>query len=304
MREITPDKASDWRASIVKTGLSEAAAKTHCGNVKTIFNDALTRKIITENPFLHLASGVTATKNDYYVTPEQCQKIEEACPTLEWKLIFGLARYASLRTPSETRLLTWRDVDWHRGRLTVRSPKTERYAGHEQRLVPITPKLMALLQDAFDAAEPGEEQIIKTSGGTGWVHSTMKNIIRAAGLVPWDDLFQTMRRSAEIEWAQTFPQYVVSRWIGHSITVSGRHYANSIPDSLFERAAGLKKEPEGVAQNPAQYTPESTGNSGKMELVGAGQKSENPAENPIKSGVCEVPDIWRRRDSNPRPEAG
>jgi len=29
------------------------------------------------------------------------------------------------------------------------------------------------------------------------------------------------------------------RWVGHSITISGKHYANAVPDELFERARGL-----------------------------------------------------------------
>lgn len=33
-----------------------------------------------------------------------------------------------------------------------------------------------------------------------------------------------------------FPQYAVSKWIGHSITVSGKHYANGVPDELFDKA--------------------------------------------------------------------
>lgn len=32
-------------------------------------------------------------------------------------------------------------------------------------------------------------------------------------------------------------QFAVSRWIGRSITISGKHYANAVPDELFERAA-------------------------------------------------------------------
>jgi hypothetical protein len=30
-----------------------------------------------------------------------------------------------------------------------------------------------------------------------------------------------------------------NKWIGHSITVSDKHYANSVPDELFERAAAI-----------------------------------------------------------------
>ena len=64
-----------------------------------------------------------------------------------------------LRVPSETPILTWADVDWARARLTVYAPKSERYPGHEQRILPIVPKLMRLLQDAFDAAQEGRERV-------------------------------------------------------------------------------------------------------------------------------------------------
>lgn len=38
--------------------------------------------------------------------------------------LFGLARYAGLRIPSESHLLTWADVDFEKSRLLVRSPKS------------------------------------------------------------------------------------------------------------------------------------------------------------------------------------
>jgi hypothetical protein len=46
-----------------------------------------------------------------------------------------------------------------------------------------------------------------------------------------------------------YPQYAVSHRIGHSITVSGKHYANSVPDQLFDMAAGI------TAQQAAQHQP-------------------------------------------------
>ena len=51
-----------------------------------------------------------------------------ACPDLRFKVVFGPARLAGLRVPSETHLLTWADI-----RLRVRSPKTERYKGYNLR---------------------------------------------------------------------------------------------------------------------------------------------------------------------------
>jgi hypothetical protein len=45
----------------------------------------------------------------------------------------------------------------------------------------------------------------------------------------------------------SFPQYAVSKWIGHSITVSGRHYANAVPDEIFDRAAGTGRLPRAAS---------------------------------------------------------
>ena len=39
-----------------------------------------------------------------------------------------------------------------------------------------------------------------------------------------------------------FPQYAVSRWMGHSLTVSGKHYANHVPDELFDLASSRTQQ--------------------------------------------------------------
>jgi len=201
----------------------------------------------------HLRGGTTAAANTRYVTPEETGSVLAALPDAEWKLLFGLARLAGLRTPSETHLLTWADVDWERARLNVRSPKTEHHEGHDRRTVPITPHLISLLQDRFDEIEPGQERLV-TMPLSGHARRTIDAAVKQAGVKPWDDQFQTLRRSCEIEWAMVYPQYAVSRWIGHSITVSGKHYANTVPDELFERVAGQDQ----AAQNAAQQAAEST----------------------------------------------
>ncbi len=59
-----------------------------------------------------------------------------------------------------------------------------------------------------------------------------------AGVEPWKRLWQTLRSSCEKQWAMTLPQFAVSRWIGHSIEISGKHYTNAVPDELFDQAAG------------------------------------------------------------------
>ncbi len=271
LSEITGERASAWRKSMADAGLSVAAVKTHVGNAKSIFADAVRMGLLTSSPVAHLAGGVTPTSNTRYVTPEDIEKVIAACPDVQWRLLFGLARYAGLRTPSETHLLTWADVDWERARLRVRSPKTERFAGHAERIVPIDSRLMALLEERWAVAVEGEVNLVSITSPSGR-RRLVEKIIAQAKVEVWADLWQTLRRSCEIEWANTLPQYAVSRWIGHSITVSGRHYANSIPDELYDRASGRKDE----AQNPAQHGAESTGTDKNTPSAGEPAEAETP----------------------------
>ena len=64
-----------------------------------------------------------------------------------------------------------------------------------------------------------------------------------------------MRRNCETDWAQQYPQYVVSTWSGHNIQVSARHYLQ-VPAELYKKAAGTNLAPTGTK----------TGTKSKTEL--------------------------------------
>ena len=282
LRFITPDDASKWRQQLRSGGndgkgkISEASVKHQIGNAKGFFNEARRRGLISQSPFEHLSGGATAAKNDRYVTPEEADAIIAACPDPRIAVVFALARYAGLRMASETHLLTWKDVDWGRARLNVRSPKTERHAGHERRSVPIIPKLMKMLEATLLDAPEGQDKIVTLRPG-GFLNRMMKAYIKRAEIEVWPRLWQTLRSSCEKEWAMSFPQFAVSKWIGHSITVSGKHYANNVPDELFERVSNppspgtptnetkSEKATQKEAQNGAKQ-PEmvSTGSQGNL----------------------------------------
>jgi len=304
LRKITPDQAAAWRVSLRDQKLSEAGIKTHSGNAKTMMQEAVKRKLIGENPFKHLKSGPTPSKYNRYITADEIQRVIDACPDAEWKLLFGLARYAGLRVPSESHGLTWNDVDWEHSRLTVRSPKTEHHAGHEQRVVPITPNLMELLQERFDDCEEGEEHLVAIRG-QGCIAKQVRAICARAGVEQWKRLWQTLRGSCEKEWAMTLPQYAVSRWIGHSITVSGRHYANAVPDELFDRAAGrMADSPSGAQRNAQRKASETAGNGQKSQADETDGEVSNafPFSNLQQFSDHFLPnEDWRRGESNPRP---
>jgi hypothetical protein len=110
----------------------------------------------------------------------------------------------------------------------------------------------------------------------------------------------------------TFPQFAVSRWIGHSITISGKHYANAVPDELFERAA---KTPATCAQRQAPWkASDGAGNEQKQGNDAERAEARNSAANSqvgrdlrlvsaSPSPDNRVSKKWSRGESNPRPPA-
>ncbi len=240
LQHISAEDASRWRDGLGKKGLSEAAVKTHVGNAKTMFRELVHREILLKSPFAHLKGGVTPTRNSRYVTPEETEALIAAAPDAEWRVLIGLARLAGLRTPSETHLLTPDDIDWDGCLMRVRSPKTERHAGHEQRVVPVVPRLMELLKERRAECPKGEPHLV-TIRSAGGRRRKMVAIIEAAGVEPWDDCWQTLRRSCEVQWMnEGHAPYAVCRWLGHTITVSQRHYTIAIPDEVLARVTGRK----------------------------------------------------------------
>ena len=69
----------------------------------------------------------------------------KACPDDNWWVIFALARFGGMRTPSEVLNLAWEDVDWKQLRLRIDSPKTG------FRTCPLFPELLPLLKAAWKA---------------------------------------------------------------------------------------------------------------------------------------------------------
>jgi hypothetical protein len=123
----------------------------------------------------------------------------------------------------------------------------------------------------------------------------LKKAITLAGVEHWDQLFQTLRRSCEIEWAMVAPQFIVSKWIGHSITVSGKHYTNQIPEGAFKLIT------EKAAHNPAQNWSEAPGSNRKQSHQQQPPIGDNCLQMPVDSSLFRRNGKGERGDSNPRP---
>jgi integrase len=260
VRSITAADADRWVAGLADEGLSPATRAKRTIVARAIFRRAVRWGLIESSPFEHLKAGSQSNPaRQHYIPRAALDSILAACPSVRWRAIVGLARLAALRTPSEPASLRWSDVDWERGRLTVRSPKQERHGEHAERVVPIDPALGVILAALFTEAKPGADLIFPELGTSANLRTTFQKIIRRAGLSPWPRTFHNLRASALADWCERFPSHAVARWAGHSPMIAARHYVGA-RDVHFDRAAGRPVAESGAhpSQNPAQPVPAPT----------------------------------------------
>jgi integrase len=251
---VTAGDADAWRLWLKRSkrakpdepmppGFADNTARRCCGRAKQFFKAAKKRRLVSENPFEEIGDcQVRANKTrDRFVTPDEAQKVLDACPNAQWRLLFALSRFGGLRCPSEHAALRWADIDWKNNRFTVHSCKTEHHEGHESRVVPIFAELRPYLEAAWNESPKDAEFVITIRtmrARKANPRTTMTKIVKAAGLKPWPKLFHNLRASRQTELeGQGFPQHVVCGWLGNSPKVAREHYLRATDDD-FQKASG------------------------------------------------------------------
>jgi len=173
LRDIDAADADKWRQWLKTANvrdndrdiISEATTARRVGVTRQMLKRAVKWKLIGENPFADVKAGSQSNKaRMFFVTRDVAQKVLDACPDTQWRLLFALSRYGGLRCPSEHLAMKWGDVDWEHSRIRVRSSKTEHHEGGDCRFIPLFPELRPYLQQAFDEAEPATEYVITRNG--------------------------------------------------------------------------------------------------------------------------------------------
>jgi len=261
LASITAGDAADFRRYLIglkddagAPQLADNTIRRTCGFARQFFTDAVERKLITENPFSAKSIAVAVRGNSErfrFISREDTQKVLDACPDAQTRLVFALARFGGLRTPSETLALQWSDVDWSAKKMTVRAPKTEHHEGKGARVVPIFPELLPYLREAFD---PDSVKVITIAGdATKNFRTRFTRYIERAGLTPWPKLFQNLRATRQTELEDSFPSHVVCAWLGNSQQVAKKHYLN-VTEDHFGRATTdetSEKTAHKTAQQPS-----------------------------------------------------
>ncbi len=252
LRTISKGDADGFRAFLYRQGHAENTVRRYCGLAKQFFRAAFRRKLVDENPFSDQVAAVRGNAAKFYfVTREDSEKILAACPDVQWRMIFALARFGGLRCPSEVVSLQWEDISWKAKRITVRSPKTEHHEGKAERIIPLFPELAELLSEGFEQASEAIDEAGGAAGrrtvsgpvitryrcSTQNLRTTFQKILKRAGLKPWPKLMQNLRSTRETELAEQFPLHAVTAWLGNSHLVAAKHYLQ-LRDEHFDRAAG------------------------------------------------------------------
>jgi integrase len=292
MGAVKRSDADAWIISL-KSQYADATVGRTIKGARQLFEAACRADLITRNPFNGIKAGShTDKERQYFVTREVTQRVMDACPDAEWRLIVALSRYGGLRCPSEHLALTWADVNWSRNRFRVDSPKTG------ERWVPIFDDLAPYLNEAYDAAEDGVEHVITSYRDVDQnLRRRLAAIIRKAGLTPWPKPFHNMRASRETELARKHPLHVVCAWIGNSQPIAAKHYLQ-VTDDDFERAAKGDSAPDIAStpetSHPASQHPARTEHAPSEEIADKLEDSSN------SSGFSDGFN-YARRDSNPQP---
>ena len=262
LADIARTDAALFVEALAAEGLAENTVRRRCGIARQFMTAAIKAGLMSENPFD--AVPVTVSGNSarqHFITREEFQPVLDAAPSASWRLAFALCRYGGLRCTSEVALVKWVDVNWERQRFTVSSPKTARYEGGAERIVPIFAELEPYFLDAFEAAPDGEVYCCpQFRNAPPMYRKALLRAIDAAAVEQWPKLFQNLRASRATELFTQFPAHVAGAWLGHSPAIALKHYTMTT-EADFARAAGVNTPSEKPAQKAAQYTP-ATGRTG------------------------------------------
>lgn len=229
MRDITKIDAARFKKWLIeKEKLAEfSTARRTLGYASQIMEAAVEDGLITKNPFKAKdmpKTVLTDQRRHHYIDQAQTAKLWNVLQSDEDRTRFVLLRYLGLRAPSELDALTWRDVDWARLQITIRSKKNEHHKNQAFRVCPIShPDVLPVLERAYEQRQADDSPIIPRISGAALRRRVLRWLGRA-GLEVWPQLFVNFRRSAVTDACNVLPSHVVAAYFGHSEAISMANY--------------------------------------------------------------------------------
>ena len=285
---IGAEHADGWIKALAddKRKLAVATRSKLAYIAKALFRRAVLWELLPRSPFASIKPGPqTNPKRQAYMTLADLDRIIAACPSDKWRCLFALARLAGVRVPSEVCGLTWGDVNFETGRMLVRSPKTEHHADGATRIVPMVPRLRAILLDVFTRAPEGTVYVVpELQGGADTnLRTHGLRILEKAKVAAVPKLFVNLRASRATDWASEHGGATAAKWLGHSATIALKHY-HQVREIDFAAATGIGAR-SGATEDTAGADPvppavpkgrETPGGTGKLVPVSIGETPSFP----------------------------
>jgi hypothetical protein len=96
--------------------------------------------------------------------------------------------------------------------------------------------------------------------------TTLRKIIRRAGVEPWPKSFQNCRSSRQTDLEQKYPTYVVCAWLGNTPTIAHKHYLTVTDEHLATAAATGDADARFLSHRLAPTNPHHSCGAGKREF--------------------------------------
>ena len=252
---ITATVAAEWVAALsapvvvqkhgkeIKRTLSASTVAHYSRHVRCILNEAVHQGMLTANPFARIRTQPKKIERSWhYVDRELFKTILAACKNDGWRCFVALQRLGALRK-GESLDVRWYMVDWERRILTLPEVVTKT---SKERIVPLDPMLFELLRATKHDREDidfivHEHDVDRRSDSNQ--HSRLRTALKRAGIAPWEDLFQTLRRNAVQDLRDKLKDpWAVTAIAGHSEEVERKYYLGHVRQADLDRITGAAKD--------------------------------------------------------------
>ena len=206
------------------------------GRLREIGVWAVANGICDYNPFSLLP--VPDQTNDERNTHVEAGWILDAmsqCTHPDTRLLFALGRFAGCRLLSEARTLKPDHIDWENSTLRVFDSKKLKF-----RSMPLFDEIREELERHGKEVAWGRYVLSDWTLGKTDANATkhMKKAVQRTEHQQWEKVTQNLRSSCENELLNAgFDERLVTKWMGHTIKVSRKHYQN---ETNADRARAVK----------------------------------------------------------------
>ena len=233
LQDVTPELVQKYKEHLLTKGVS----KNHINRLVQCINTAMRMgekwKFVPKQDWSLISELKVPRGRVVFHTPEEIDKLLNACPSDTWRLVVLLGADAGLRR-GEIMNLRWEDVDFNNNQLYIAPNKTEYY-----RYVPMTESLRNALQRAKIGAESDFVVQFGRVRSIDSLTACYHKIAQAAGV---HSFLHKLRHTFASQLVQNGVElYTVCQLLGHRTIQMTEIYAHLAPANLHKAVFNLPK---------------------------------------------------------------